>query len=83
MFHQKTILQAKYGSRGLDGTCLAKVKMWYEGLKFLWEPESSWKRDHAVEEIDTDDPKTKKEVFVNKTEVKTDTLETLQTCFSS
>ena len=28
---------ADYGSRGLDGTCFAKVKMWYEGPKFLWE----------------------------------------------
>ena len=76
MFHQKTILQAKYGSRGLDGTCLAKVKMWYEGLKFLWEPESSCKRHHTIKEIDTDDPEIKKEVFVNRSEVKTDILET-------
>ena len=28
---------ADYGLRGLDGTCFAKVKMWYEGPKFLWE----------------------------------------------
>ena len=32
---------ADYISRGLDEICLAKVKMWYEGPKFLWEPESS------------------------------------------
>ena len=74
---------ADYGSRGLDGTYLAKVKMWYEGPKFLWELESSWKRDHIEEEIDTDDPETKKDVFVNRTEVKTGTLETLETHFSS
>ena len=62
---------------------LAKVKMWYEGPKFLWEPESSRKRHHTVEEIDTDDPETKKEVFVNRIEVKSDILETLETRFSS
>ena len=67
---------ADYGSRGLDGTCLAKVKMWYEGPKFLWEPESSWKRHHTIKEIDTDDPETKEEVFINRIEVKTDILET-------
>ena len=74
---------ADYGSRGLDRTCLAKVKTWYEGPKFLWEPESSWKRDHTVKDIDTDHPETKKEVFVNSTEVKTDILETLETHFSN
>ena len=42
---------ADYGSKGLDGTCLAKVKMWYEGPKFLWEPESWWKRDHTAEKL--------------------------------
>ena len=42
-----------------------------------------WKRDHTVEDIDIDGPETKKEVFVNKTEVKTDILETLETHFSS
>ena len=26
---------ADYGSRGLDRTCLAKVKMWYEGPSFF------------------------------------------------
>ena len=56
--------------------------MWYEGPKFLWEPESSRKRHHTVE-IDTDDPETKKEVFVNRIEVKSDILETLETRFSS
>ena len=40
-----------YEFRSLDGTCLAKVKMWYEGPKFLWEPESSWKRYHTIKEI--------------------------------
>ena len=74
---------ADYGSRGLDGTCLAKVKMWYEGPKFLWEPESSWKRHRTIKEIDTDDPETKKGLFVNMIEVKTDILETLETCLSS
>ena len=74
---------ADYGSRGLDGTCLAKAKMWYEGPKLIWELESSWKRDHIEEEIDTDDPKTKKDVFVNRTVVKAGTLETLETHFSS
>ena len=74
---------ADYGSRGLDRTCLAKIKTWYEGPKFLWEPESSWKRDHTVKDIDTDHPETKKEVFVNSTEVKTDILETLETHFSN
>ena len=69
--------------RGLDGTCLAKVKMWYKGPKSLWESESSWKRDHIIEEIDADDPETKKEVSINRIEVKTDTLETLETRFSS
>ena len=59
MFHQN-----EYGSRGLDGTCLAKVKMWYKGLKFLWEPDSSWKKHHTIKEIDAGDPETKKEVFV-------------------
>ena len=67
---------ADYGSRGLDGTCLAKVKVWYEGPKFLWEPESSWKRHHTIKEIDTDGPETKEEVFINRIEVKTDILET-------
>ena len=57
--------------------------MRYEGPNFLWEPEASWKRDRAVEEINTDDLETKKEVFLNRTEVKTDTLETLETSFSS
>ena len=37
---------AHHVSRGSDGTCLSKVKMWYEGPKFLWEPESLWKRHH-------------------------------------
>ena len=74
---------AGYGSKGLDGTCLAKVKLWYEEPKFLWEPESR-KRDHTVEDIDTDDPETKKELFTknelffNRIEVKTDILETLE-----
>ena len=36
-----------------------------------------------VEEIDTDEPDIKKEVFVNRTEVKTDILETLEIRFSS
>ena len=72
-----------YGWRGSDRTCLAKVKLRYEGPKFLWEPEASWKRDRTVEEINTDDLETKKEVFLNRTEVKTDTLETLETSFSS
>ena len=36
-----------------------------------------------IEEIDTDDSETKKEVFVNRIEVKTDTLEILETHFSS
>ena len=74
---------ADYGLRGLDGTCLAKVKMWYKGPKSLWEPESSWKRDHIIEEIDAADPETEKEVSFNRIEVKTDTLETLETRFSS
>ena len=26
---------ADYGSTGLDGTCLAKIKMWFEGPKFF------------------------------------------------
>ena len=69
--------------RGLDGTCLAKAKIWYEGPKFLWESEPSWKRDHTVEAIDNDDPETKKEVFVHRIEVKTDTLETLERRLSS
>ena len=47
---------ADYRSRGLDGLCLAKVKMWYEWPKFLWDPESSWKRHDTIKEIDTDDP---------------------------
>ena len=72
-----------YEFRSLDGTCLAKVKMWYEGPKFLWEPESSWKRHHTIKEIATDDPETKTEVFVNRIKVKTDILETLETCLSS
>ena len=57
--------------------------MWYEGPKFLWEPESSRKRHHTIKEIDTADPETKKEAFVNRIEVKTDILETLETRFSS
>ena len=48
--------------------------MWYERPKFLWEPESSLKRHHTIIEIDTDNPETKKEVFVNRIEVKTDML---------
>ena len=74
---------ADYGSRGLDGTWLAKVKMWYEGPKFLWEPEPSWKRYHTIKEIDTDDLETKKEALVNSIEVKTDILEKLETHLSS
>ena len=72
-----------YVSRGLDGTYLAKIKVWYEGPEFLKEPKSSWERHHMVEEIDTDEPDIKKEVFVNRTEVKTDILETLEIRFSS
>ena len=34
-----------------------KYEVWYEGPEFLWEPESSWKRDYTVEDIDTDDQK--------------------------
>ena len=26
---------ADYGSRGLDGTCLAKVEIWHEGRSFF------------------------------------------------
>ena len=74
---------ADYRSRGLDGTCLAKVEIWYEGPKFLWKSESSWKRDHTLEETDADDSETNKEVFVNIIEVKTDTLDTLETHFPS
>ena len=48
---------ADYGSRGLDGTYLAKVKMCYEGPKFFWESDSSWKRDHTIEETHADDPR--------------------------
>ena len=66
----------------LDGTWLAKVKMWYEGPKFLWEPES-WKRYHTIKEIDSDDLETKKEALVNNIEVKTDILEKLETHLSS
>ena len=69
---------ADYGSRSLDRTSLAKVKMGYEGPKFIWEPDSSWKRDHTVKEKDNDDPDTKKEDFANRIEVKTDILETLE-----
>ena len=36
-----------------------------------------------MKEVDTDDPETKTEVFVNRIEVKTDILETLETCLSS
>ena len=57
--------------------------MWYEGPKFLCEPESYWNRHHTINKIDTDDPETKKEVFVNRIEVKTDILETLETHLSS
>ena len=57
--------------------------MWYEGPKFLLEQEYSWKNYHTVEEIDTDDPETKKEAFVNRIEVKTDVLKPLETCLSS
>ena len=64
--------------RGLDGACLAKVKMWYEGGKFLWEPESSCKRHHTIKETDTDDPETKKEFFAKRIKVKTDILEILE-----
>ena len=70
-------------SRGLDGNCLAKVKMWYEGPTFPWESESSWKKHHAIKENDTNDTKIKKEVFVNRMDKKTDILEKLETCLSS
>ena len=72
---------ADYGLRGVDGTFSAKAKMWCEGSKFLWEPQSSWKRDHTVEDIDINDPETKKEAFLNGTEVKIDILETLEKRF--
>ena len=39
---------ANYGSRGFNETCLAKIKMWYEGPKFFWEPKSSWKRHYTI-----------------------------------
>ena len=57
--------------------------MWFEGPKFLWEQKPSWERDHIAEEINPDDAYTKEEVFGNRTEVKTDTLETPETRFSS
>ena len=60
-----------------------KYEVWYEGPEFLWEPESSWKRDYTVEDIDTDDLETKKGVFVNRIEVKTDIQKTLETHSSS
>ena len=41
------------------------------------------KRDHTVENIDPDNPKTKKAVLFNRTKVKIDILETLETHFSS
>ena len=53
-----------------------KYEIWYEGPEFLWEPESSWKRDYTVEDIDTDDLETKKGVFVNRIEVKTNIQKT-------
>ena len=56
--------------------------MWYEEPKFFWKPEPSWKRYHTIKEIDTDDLETKKEVFVNRIEVKTDMLEKLETHLS-
>ena len=50
--------------------------MWYEGPNFLWELEWSRKSHHTVEEIDTDDPETNKEVFAKRIKVKTDILKT-------
>ena len=31
--------------------------MCYEEPKFFWESESSWKRDHTIEETHADDPR--------------------------
>ena len=41
-----------------------------KGPKFLLEPWSSWKKDHTVEDIDINEPETKKKVFVNRIEIK-------------
>ena len=51
--------------------------------KFFGSQTHHWKRGHTVQNIDIDDPETKKEVFFNKIEVKNDVLETTETHFSS
>ena len=53
--------------------------MWREETKFFLKQESSWssKSHHTVEDIDIDDPETKKEAFLSNIEVKADILEIL------
>ena len=68
--------RADYSSREIDPTKLTKVKMSFQGSRFLWKSESLWHLQSNVLMYcnDAQDPELKKEILVNAITMYTDLL---------
>ena len=53
-----------YASRGIDVCNDDKVKRWYLGQQFLWEPETTWDDTKIIPLVNEKDPELKKEFVV-------------------
>ena len=55
---------ADYASTGIDICHDDKVKRWYLGPQFLWEPEETWDDNKIIPPVNEKDPELKKEFAV-------------------
>ena len=69
---------ADYCSRVIDVNHAKTTEAWFNGPSFLWESESTWASNRRVFDVSSDDPKLKKELRTNYTEVTFDILHQLE-----
>ena len=65
-------------SRGMNFKKFVNIDRWFQGPKFLWKPQSSWKKSSVLALLQSEDPESKKQMKTNKVAVEDRSSSTLK-----
>ena len=65
-------------SRGMNFKKIVNIDRWFLGPKFLWKPQSSWKKSSVLALLQSEDPESKKQMKTNKVAVEDRSSSTLK-----